>query len=139
MRVKADRNVLPWRKNHAMARHLLLATTATILSLAHLSGAAYAASIQGLGDLPGGIFLSEAYDCSSGGAIVVGRATSNAGDQAFIWDAANGMRRLQDVLTSLGADTRGWTLSVATAISFDGTKVIGYGIHPLKRKPSSRT
>jgi probable HAF family extracellular repeat protein len=88
----------------------------------------------GLGDLAGGAFDSSASAISSDGLIVVGRATTALGQEAFIWDSVNGMRRLYDVLESdfgLGASLTGWTLNSATAISADGTTIVGYGLNPF--------
>ncbi|MGD8454473.1 MAG: PEP-CTERM sorting domain-containing protein [Phycisphaerae bacterium] len=87
----------------------------------------------GLGDLPGGIFHSQASDVSADGSIIVGMANSDGvtspdGFEAFIWDADNGMRSLRDVLTTkLGLDLTGWTLLSATGISADGCTIVGNG------------
>lgn len=85
----------------------------------------------GLGDLPGGQNTSYAEDVSTDGSIVVGRSHSAIGEEAFIWDATHGMRRVGDVLTSLGIDIAGWSLSSATAVSADGTIIVGNGVNPL--------
>ena len=85
----------------------------------------------GLGDLSGGIFLSEATDVSADGAIVVGSSNSVLGTEAFIWDSTNGMQELDQVLVDLGLDLTGWTLEEARAISADGFTVVGYGTNPL--------
>lgn len=85
----------------------------------------------GLGDLAGGAFDSEALAASGDGSIVVGQATSAAGTEAFIWDATNGMRNLKTVLTGLGLDLTGWTLTHARGISDDGLIICGEGTNPL--------
>jgi probable HAF family extracellular repeat protein len=85
----------------------------------------------GLGDLPGGSFNSTATATSADGSIIVGRGMSEAGAEAFIWDARNGMRPLADVLHSQGADLTGWTLQEARDISHDGRVVVGTGIDPI--------
>ncbi|MBC8009687.1 MAG: hypothetical protein H7067_06290 [Burkholderiales bacterium] len=80
-----------------------------------------------LGDLPGGLRYSEARAVSADGGIVVGLA-KGAGDDdgAFVWDPINGMRSVRAILTDAGlAD--GWSISAATGVSADGTKIVGYG------------
>ena len=42
-------------------------------------------SIDGLGDLTGGTFLSQAYGVSSDGNVVVGVSYSGSGFEAFRW------------------------------------------------------
>lgn len=86
--------------------------------------------MAGLGDLPGGFFSSQAFGASADGSIVVGFSNSAAGDEAFIWDAAFGMRSLRDVLTAQGDDLAGWRLTQAFAISADGTTIVGSGLNP---------
>jgi probable HAF family extracellular repeat protein len=92
--------------------------------------------MQGLGDLPTGPFQSYAYGVSDDGAVVVGQGTVEGGlfgagqGVAFIWDARNGMRAIVDVLTGLGVDMTGWSLTSARAISSDGTVISGIGLNP---------
>ena len=50
--------------------------------------------------------------------------------RAFIWDAQDGMRDLQTLLVSLGADLTGWSLTEARAISADGRVIVGTGTNP---------
>ena len=84
----------------------------------------------GLGDLAGGIFNSVANGVSADGSVVVGRGSGTSGNEAFLWDAANGMQSLQNVLVAqLGLDLTGWNLAEATGISADGLTIVGYGIH----------
>jgi len=85
----------------------------------------------GLGDLSGGEFSSEARAISADGSVVVGRASSGSGDEAFIWDEENGMRSLRDILIaqSVGG-IQGWSLRDARGISADGRTIVGYGINP---------
>jgi probable HAF family extracellular repeat protein len=80
-----------------------------------------------LGDLPGIEVRSEAHAVSSDGSVVVGYATgSTFADSSFIWDASNGLRSLRGLLTQAGFAS-GWSLSSATGISGDGTKIVGFG------------
>ncbi|MEW8014952.1 MAG: hypothetical protein AB2807_09260 [Candidatus Sedimenticola endophacoides] len=76
-------------------------------------------------------FSSNAYDVSEHGHVVVGSVGEAEGSEAFIWDAVNGMRSLQRVLTDIeGLDLTGWTLTSGTAISHDGRTIVGTGINP---------
>jgi len=85
----------------------------------------------GLGDLPGGLFASQAYGVNADGSIVVGSGWTPEGKKAMIWDKTNGMRELEDVLANeLGLDLTGWTLNHARGISADGFTIVGAGINP---------
>jgi probable HAF family extracellular repeat protein len=84
-----------------------------------------------LGDLPGGSFFSYASDVSADGSTILGGATSASGIEPFLWDAANGMRSLKDVLqTEYGLDLAGWTLEGGAQFSSDGRTIVGGGINP---------
>jgi probable HAF family extracellular repeat protein len=86
----------------------------------------------GLGDLPGGSFGSRANGVSADGSVVVGYDYSASGyGEAFIWDTANGMRNLKDVLVNdFSLNLTGWTLTRATGISANGLTIVGYGANP---------
>ena len=56
-----------------------------------------ASGLVGLGDLPGGVFFSEAYATSADGSVVVGYSSSAEGFEAFRWTEATGMVGLGDV------------------------------------------
>jgi hypothetical protein len=62
---------------------------------------------------------------------VVGYSISDFGSEAFIWDDTNGMQGLKDVLNSQGLNLTGWRLTEASAISDDGTTIVGTGKNPL--------
>lgn len=87
-----------------------------------------------LGDLPGGVLNSFAWAVSGDGSIIVGEgATGDSVDdkEAFIWDAAHGMRNLRELLISdFGLDLDGWILNAARGISADGNTIVGYGVNP---------
>ena len=84
----------------------------------------------GLGALSGGSFYSTANAVSADGSIIVGQSNSG-GYEAFIWNADDGMQSLKDVLANdYSIDMTGWTLSMATGISSDGLKIVGYGTNP---------
>lgn len=84
----------------------------------------------GLGDLPGGESISDALDVTADGSLVVGYSATNEGLEAFVWDAANGMRNLRSILIDDGLDLTGWTLTRAWAVSADGRTFAGDGINP---------
>ncbi|MEX2138197.1 MAG: hypothetical protein WD894_02970 [Pirellulales bacterium] len=71
------------------------------------------APFEGLGDLPGGAFESNAFGVSADGSVVVGTSQSNSRRTAFRWTAAAGMR-------DLGGDEMS-----AHAVSADGSVVVG--------------
>lgn len=66
----------------------------------------------GLGDLPGGVFYSEALATSADGSIIVGQSVpASSSGRAFIWDEVNGMRDFKEVLTDdFGLNLTGWEL-----------------------------
>ena len=81
----------------------------------------------GLGSLPGSSSTSTAYGISGDGQLIVG----DSGSKAFVWDSMNGMRDLTSVLTdTLGLNLSGWSLSTASAISTDGSTIVGWGTDP---------
>jgi probable HAF family extracellular repeat protein len=76
---------------------------------------------------PPGISSSEAYGVSYDGSIVVG-GYYRQNWQAFIWDERHGMRNLEYVLAmDYGVSVGAENLEMATAISDDGTTIVGYG------------
>ena len=84
----------------------------------------------GLGDLSGGDHYSEATAVSADGSVVVGYGRHSSGfDEAFIWDAVNGMRDLRELLVMNGADLTGWQNLHVVDISADGQTVVGLGHH----------
>jgi probable HAF family extracellular repeat protein len=91
-----------------------------------------AGGMVGLGVLSGGI-ASYANGVSADGSVVVGYSATDpfTGAEAFIWNSAQGMRSLQQVLTNdYGLDLTGWSLNRANAISADGLTVVGFGTNP---------
>lgn len=82
-------------------------------------------SFQGLGDLPGGDFFSEANAVSADGLVVVGTSTNGPpsafwGDEAFRWTAADGMVGLGDL-------PGGFFASEGRCVSANGSVVAGSG------------
>jgi probable HAF family extracellular repeat protein len=86
-----------------------------------LFGTTATASAQfiGLGDLPSGVFQSEANYLSRDGSVVVGYGQSEAGTEAFRWTSAAGMVGLGDLP---GGEFR----SFADGVSADGAVVVGF-------------
>jgi probable HAF family extracellular repeat protein len=71
--------------------------------------------------------ISVANAVSADGSIVVGSASSPTSNEAFIWDEANGMRQVDQILIALGLDLGDWTLITATGVSADGLTITGWG------------
>lgn len=86
-------------------------------------------------ELWAGYEVGEATDITDDGSIVVGNwrlspFSDELGSLAFIWDATNGARPLQEVLVDdYGVDLRGWTLNQVSAISPDGRALAGTGMN----------
>jgi probable HAF family extracellular repeat protein len=84
----------------------------------------------GLGDLPGGVFQSQALGVSADGAVVVGFGTRSAPDpptgtlEAFRWTAGGGMVGLGDL-------PGGFFRSQASGVSADGAVVVGGSVSAL--------
>src|SRR5690606_26161884 len=88
------------------------------------------AGMEGLGFLPGGDY-SSAKDVSDDGTTIVGVSNSAEGYFAFIWRDETGMQNLKELLENeFGLDLTGWVLGEATAISADGSIIVGIGVNP---------
>lgn len=92
--------------------------------------------IVGIGRVTGRAH-SDAAGVSDDGKIVVGWSGETHGElpdlsgDAFLWDAAHGMRRLRDVLLDdYGLDVGAWHLWDASDVSGDGRFLTGTGINP---------
>ncbi len=96
--------------------------SAIVVLLFALASASFAttASFQGLGDLIGGSFSSEAYGVSADGSVVVGRSESASGTEAFRWE--NGV--MQGLGYLGGVDF----FSDARGVSGDGSVVVGQSL-----------
>jgi probable HAF family extracellular repeat protein len=93
-----------------------------------------ATGMLSLGLLPGGK-SSRALAVSPDGSVVVGRgSTKKDGEKAIIWDAANGMRRIDQVLAAhYVVVPPGWSLNEAVGITIPEPGVlvvIGNGRNP---------
>jgi uncharacterized membrane protein len=76
------------------------------------------ATFRGLGDLPGGVFYSQAYGISADGRVVVGQSDGATGREACRWVLPAGPQ-------SLGPITVGPVGAVADAVSDDGSVIVG--------------
>ncbi|HVF73217.1 MAG TPA: putative Ig domain-containing protein [Chthoniobacterales bacterium] len=86
--------------------------------------------MQELGTLPGDN-VSEANAASFDGSVIVGKSTVDFNpSRAFIWDQANGMRDLKQVVVGANPALANWSLRTAESISADGGTVVGYGVNP---------
>ena len=91
---------------------------AVAICSAILGSVASAATFSGLGDLPGGAFLSQAKGVSADGAIISGVGISENGWEAFRWTKASGLEPLGDL-------PGGRFESFGSGISDDGSVVVG--------------
>lgn len=80
--------------------------------------------MEGLGDLPGGLYASRANGVSADGSVVVGMGNSPNGVEAFRWTQSTGMVGLGDLP---GAVFR----SEAFDISDDGSVVVGSSVSAI--------
>jgi probable HAF family extracellular repeat protein len=90
-------------------------------------------TMTGLGFLPGGQ-ISVAFGVSANGKVVVGNDCCTGVSGAFRWTAATGMQSVKALLQAAGVDIPGWQLGIATAVSADGTTIVGNGIDPDGRR-----
>jgi len=92
-----------------------------------------ASGMVSLGILSGGK-TSEAFATSPDGSIVVGGGSVRQGYRAFIWDAANGMRRVEDVLAAHNVfPPAGWVLVRANGVTVTPAGevvIVGVGFNP---------
>lgn len=91
-----------------------------------------AGGMVGLGNFPTAVPNGTATACSGDGNTVVGYSRNAAGDyEAFVWNAAQGMRSVRNALAAVGVIVpAGWKLNYAQDVSYDGTVVAGFGINP---------
>ena len=92
-----------------------------------------AATVESLGDLPGGTGAALpdgiAFGVSDDGNVIVGQSDGPGGDEAFVWIKGRGMLPLRQLLIDeYGAtELTDWTLNSAEDISADGSVITGYG------------
>jgi probable HAF family extracellular repeat protein len=89
-----------------------------------------------------GAKTSEAWATSPDGSIVVGGIIAGKGKSAFIWDAANGMRRVIDVLAAHNVfPPAGWVLVWANGVTVTPAGevvIVGVGFNPSKKTEAWR-
>ena len=73
---------------------------------------------------------------SPDGSIVTGYRGGNSTypEGAYIWDQANGVRDLKEILLQNGYNVYGWTNFLVTDISADGSKLVGTGLNEAGEK-----
>ena len=76
--------------------------------------------MQGLGDLPGGAFISVADGVSDDGSVVVGFSHGPRAYEAYRWTSGGGMVGLGFLNSGDDSDSH------ALATSFDGSTIVGY-------------
>ncbi len=103
-------------KQMAQTKRLKVSIVASLFLLS--SSHAFGASMEGLGDLSGGVFESTGFGVSGDGSVIVGYSKSTNGEEAFLWTQADGM-------VGLGFLTDG-TYSGALGVNLDGTVIVGY-------------
>lgn len=67
---------------------------------------------------------------SADGRVMVGFNNCLGPNRAFIWDPVNGYRLIEDILRDAGVLPTGYSLTIATGVSADGTVVVGNGVGP---------
>jgi probable HAF family extracellular repeat protein len=85
-----------------------------------------------LGNLPAlqGTPEGGATDISADGSVIVGGSGGDYHFQAFRWTKNSGMLPVRSILEQLGSDMTGWFLQSASAVSADGSVIVGTGINP---------
>jgi probable HAF family extracellular repeat protein len=81
--------------------------------------------------------MSAAYAVSDDGSAIVGKSlinSSSGSERAFRWTPSRGMQDLRRALLDAGvAAVEGWILTSATAVSADGTVIVGVGLNPSRQ------
>ena len=95
----------------------LMITCVVIVMLFNIS-TSYAATFQGIGDLPGGGFETEVMGISGDGSVLVGLSEATFGTRAIKWDWSGGIMEL----SGFPFDT---TQSTSSAVSYDSSVIIG--------------
>jgi probable HAF family extracellular repeat protein len=91
--------------------------------------------IVGIGDLPGGIFESNAHGISSNGRFVIGDSSVDRGREAFIWTVDDGMTGLGSLnpdfpfSTPIGVSDNG----IVVGTSLVSREIVGY--HEFANQP----
>lgn len=98
----------------------------------------------GLSDLPGGAKVGWANGVSNDGKRIVGRGrsgfTGDLADIAVMWDLnlSSNPFSLNDFVDDAGIDRDGFLFKEATAISDDGSTIVGWGINSVGQDEAFR-
>ncbi len=101
--------------------------------LATAGACAGQATFQGLGDLPGGPFISHGYGVSPDGSAAVGWGIAEQGSVPIRWTAANGMEALGSSGSAFAASSFGAVVVGGSAEAFrwtQATGTVGLGLLP---------
>jgi probable HAF family extracellular repeat protein len=110
--------------------NVVVGTATANNSIGHAFRWTAATGMQDLGQLLPSDGGSSALGVSADGSVVIGSGyVFPIGYRGFIWTSQTGIVDLNSYLPTLGLNLTGWTLTSATAISADGTKLVGYGTH----------
>jgi hypothetical protein len=83
-----------------------------------------ASGVQGI--MPG--LAAAPMDMSDDGGVIVARSPNLDGPWVtYVWDEANGARKLEDLLTDRGVDRSGWSFGKPRKLSGDGKVLLGTG------------
>jgi len=85
--------------------------------------------MTGLGRLPNDTSTSATL-ISADGRVIVGYSYNGSSSEYFIWTANKGMRTLRAILAADGVDISAWRDLKVSAISDDGSTVVGEGYNP---------
>lgn len=86
-----------------------------------------------LGDVPGGIFNSDAIAVSGDGSLVLCYGSGPIHSDSFLWSAERGMKLLSDVLVDdygFGETASQWLFQSPSGMSNDGMTIVGTGHNP---------
>lgn len=75
-----------------------------------------------------GMFSSFALATNDDGGVVVGVHSDSGSSRAMIWTESGGMASFRSYLASAGVNVDGWVFLAATAVSGDGSVVVGDAI-----------
>jgi len=107
-------------KKTQIQKDLMLFAFLVIIQVFISASIAQNATFQGLGDLPGGSFMSQAQAISDDGSVVVGFGTPSSNFQGFRWTSAGGMTGLES--------SAGGLLPCSAGISGNGDVIVGSGL-----------
>lgn len=88
-----------------------------------------ASGLENLGALAGDVW-SECFAVNADGSVIVGVSRSSSLEHhAVMWTPDHGIIDLQKYLPTIGVPLGSWQLMYATAVSADGRRIAGWGLH----------